>query len=146
MNAPSINAHYTVDHNRLDGLFRQFQSLKSTDRVTAIKQFLEFKSGLERHIVWEEEILFPSFEKRFGHLGGPTEVMRWEHMEIRKFLEAIAATLAREDWDTEVEEVGLKAVLCSHNHKEENILYPMIDQITGEEERAEIFARMGKNY
>ncbi len=144
MNAASINEHYTHDHARLDELFHQFQKLKSSDRANAARQFQEFKSGLEQHIAWEEEILFPSFERRFGHLGGPTEVMRWEHREIRRFLDTIAEALAGNDWDTEVEEVGLNAVLCSHNHKEESILYPMIDQITGDEDRAAIFARMGK--
>src|SRR5215469_12237635 len=138
----SINQHYTEDHERLDGLFFQFQKLKSSDRVRAKDHFLEFKSGLERHIVWEEEILFPSFESKFGHMGGPTAVMRWEHQEIRKYLDAIAKKIAQEDWETDAEEFGLTSVLCPHNHKEESILYPMIDQVTRAEERKEIFARM----
>jgi len=142
MNTASINEHYTQDHDRLDDLFYEFKQLKSSDRTKAVQHFQEFKIGLEQHIVWEEEILFPSFEKKFGHLGGPTQVMRWEHQEIRKYLDAIAEKLARNDFDTEVEEMGLQGVLCPHNHKEENILYPMIDQVTGAEERAEIFARM----
>ncbi|MFO1515082.1 MAG: hypothetical protein U1F83_19610 [Verrucomicrobiota bacterium] len=51
--------------------------------------------------------------------------------------------LARNDYETEFEEMGLQGVLCPHNHsKEESILYPMIDQVTGAEERADIFARM----
>jgi len=125
----------------LDELFHQFQQLKPTDRSKAVRHFQEFKTGLEQHIVWEEEILFPSFEAKFGLPGGPTQVMRWEHQEIRKYLDAIAEKLARND-DTEVEEMGLQAVLCPHNQKEEGILYPMIDQVTGAEERAGIFARM----
>jgi len=137
----SINKHYTEDHNRLDDLFYQFQKLKISDRTKAVQHFQEFKTGLEQHIVWEEEILFPSFEKKFGHLGGPTQVMRWEHREIRKYLDEILKKLAHND-DTEVEESGLQSVLCPHNHKEENILYPMIDQVTGAEERKQIFAHM----
>lgn len=140
----SINQHYTEDHDRLDELFHQFQKQKATDHNTAVKAFQQFKAGLEQHIVWEEEILFPSFEKKFGHLGGPTAVMRWEHQEIRKYLDAISTKLAQEDWQTEVEEIGLTSVLCPHNHKEESILYPMIDQVTHAEELKEIFARMGK--
>lgn len=143
MNTTSINEHFTEDHERLDELFHQFQTLKTSDRVKAVNDFLEFKSGLEKHIVWEEEILFPSFEKKFGHLGGPTEVMRWEHREIRKYLDAIAAKLAQDDNDTDVEEMGLQSVLCPHNNKEESILYPMIDQVIGAEERAGIFVRIG---
>ena len=144
MNINSINEHYTHDHNRLDELFHQFQTLKTSDRQNAIKNFEEFKAGLEQHIVWEEEILFPYFEKKFGLPGGPTEVMRWEHRKIRKFLDAIAKKLTYKDYDTESEEIELESVLCQHNHKEENILYPMIDQVTGDEERNEIFAAMSK--
>ncbi len=40
--------------------------------------------------------------------------------------------------------MGLEAVLCPHNQKEEEVLYPMIDQMVGKEERAEIFAAMDK--
>lgn len=143
-NASSINERYTEDHDRLDELFHQFQALKSSNRAKAVNSFQEFKSGLERHIVWEEEIVFPAFEKRFGHLGGPTQVMRWEHREIRKYLNALAEKLARSDDDTEEAEMGLQGVLCPHNQKEENVLYPMIDQVTEPEERKEIFARMGQ--
>lgn len=142
MSAASINEHYTEDHDRLDELFRQFQMLKSSDRAKAAGHFREFKAGLEQHIVWEEEILFPAFESKFSHRGGPTEVMRWEHREIRKYLDAIAGRLAQNDGDTEAEEMGLQAVLFPHNDKEENILYPMMDQAIAADERAAIFARM----
>lgn len=142
MNSIGIKEHYTEDHDRLDELFHQFQTLKFSNRVQAAGHFREFKASLERHIVWEEEILFPAFEQKTGNIGGPTEMMRWEHREIRKYLEAIAVKLAQNDYDTEVEEIGLQAVLCPHNHKEENILYPMIDQVSSAEERAAIFARM----
>jgi iron-sulfur cluster repair protein YtfE (RIC family) len=40
--------------------------------------------------------------------------------------------------------MALEAVLCPHNQKEESILYPMIDQVVEQEERAEIFAAMDK--
>lgn len=110
--------------------------------MQAANNFQEFKAGLEEHIVWEEEILFSSFETKFRLPGGPTEVMRLEHREIRKYLDAVADKLARDGFDTADEESGLLAVLCPHNQKEEGILYPMIDQVTGAEERAGISARM----
>lgn len=140
----SINQHYTEDHERLDELFFQFRKLKSSNPARAKNNFSEFKAGLEQHMAWEEELLFPSFEARFGHMGGPTAVMRWEHQEIRKYLNAISEKLAQSDWQTEAEELGLTSVLCPHNHKEESILYPMIDQVTHAKEQKEIFARMGK--
>lgn len=141
----SIHEHYTEDHQQLDALFHRFQNLKATDRTSAEKAFEEFKAGRERHLRWEEEILFPSFERKLGHLqGGPTAVMRWEHQKIRQYLDAIAQRLARQDFDTEDDEIGLETVLCPHNRKEEEILYPMMDEMVGERERAEIFTAMDK--
>ena len=54
------------DHDRLDAIFRQFQSRKTAGLSDAEKLFSEFKTGLEKHIVWEEEILFPLFEDPTG--------------------------------------------------------------------------------
>jgi regulator of cell morphogenesis and NO signaling len=143
MQTQSINQHYTEDHQRLDDLFHEFQNFKASDRRKAEKSFGEFKAGLERHIVWEEEILFPAFEKKFDHLqGGPTAVMRFEHCEIRKYLDAIARKLAEQNLHTDHEEMGLGTVLSAHNHKEEGILYPMMDQVFSEQERAAMFLEM----
>ena len=145
MQTQSINQHYTEAHQQLDDLFHEFRELKATDHWKAKKSFFQFKTGLERHIVWEEEILFPAFEEKLNHLqDGPTAVMRLEHQEIRIHLNAMAGKLAEEDFETDEDEQALEAVLCPHNHKEENILYPMIDQVFGLEERKEIFARMSR--
>lgn len=139
----SINAHYTQDHDRLDDLLHQFQVLKTSDPAKSRELFGNFKDGLEQHILWEEEILFPSFELKTGISSGPTQVMRMEHRQIRAHLDAIAEKLERGDFDTAEGEVGLLSVLGPHNEKEESILYPMIDHVTDAEERAGIFARMG---
>lgn len=140
----TIAQFYGEDHDRLDELLRTFQTLKHSDRPNALAAFQEFKAGLDRHIVWEEQILFPAFEAKTGHLEGPTAVMRWEHTQLRGYLEAIADKLAQDHSDTASDEAGLLSVLGPHNEKEERILYPMIDQVTGGDERAEIFAEMSR--
>lgn len=143
MQTQSINQHYTEDHQQLDDLFHEFQSLKTADHRKAERLFHEFKTGLERHIVWEEEILFPAFEEKLNHLqDGPTAVMRLEHQEIRIHLNAMAGKLAEENFETDEDEQALEAVLCPHNHKEEGLLYPMMDHIFSEQERAGMFSKM----
>jgi hemerythrin-like domain-containing protein len=143
MQTQSINQHYTKDHERLDHLLHEFTNLKASDRRAAEKSFGEFKAGLERHIVWEEEILFPAFEKKFGHLqGGPTAVMRLEHREIRKYLDAIARRLAEQDFHTDDEEISLALALSAHNHKEEGVLYPTMDRVFSEQEKGAMFLEM----
>ena len=55
-----------ADHDGLDGLFKEFQKASHSGPAEAKKLFSEFSFGLKRHIVWEEEILFPPFEERTG--------------------------------------------------------------------------------
>jgi regulator of cell morphogenesis and NO signaling len=61
------------DHDRLDALFSRFQAAKTRVIESAVRLFSEFKRGLQRHILWEEQILFPVFEGRTGmEEQGPT--------------------------------------------------------------------------
>lgn len=145
MSNQTISGFYEHDHDRLDQLFQSFLSFKSSHPGKATAYFQEFKSGLEQHIAWEEEILFPAFETKTGTTGGPTQVMRWEHREIRKHLDAIAEKLSRKDFGTGGDETALLSVLGPHNEKEENILYPMIDQVTDGPERTQIFTEMERH-
>lgn len=130
------------DHDRLDGIFKEFKSAKNTDKNKARSLFHEFKVGLQRHIVWEEEILFPLFENKTGmHDTGPTAVMRMEHKKIKDFLERIHSSLGK-NIQTKGLEDGLIEVLTEHNNKEESILYPWIDDFVGEGGKEEAFAKM----
>ena len=86
----TITAFFEQDHDRLDELFKTFQQLKRSDFAKAKEAFKEFKVGLQRHIVWEEDLLFPLWEKKTGRSEeGPTVVMRAEHRQIGQQLEAI---------------------------------------------------------
>ncbi len=145
MGTQSVRQFYGDDHKRLDDLFHQFQAAKQRSFAEARRLFSEFQAGLEQHLVWEEEILFPLFDKKFGHLAGsPTEIMRWEHWQIRQCLRAIARKLAEGELATEAEEMSLHAVLAPHSQKEETLLYPVMDEIITAHERGGIFAAMGK--
>lgn len=131
------------DHDRLDGLFKAFQSEKIRDAAKAKVHFSEFKRGLQRHIVWEEDFLFPRFEERTGAgNGGPTAVMRLEHRRIKGLLDAIHDRVAAGKTDTDEYERELKDVLMVHNTKEESVLYPGIDGVLSEAEAAEMITAM----
>jgi len=141
MNA--ITSFMGQDHDRLEGLVTEFQATKGSDLGKAKHFFSEFKRGLQRHIVWEEEILFPLFEHRTGMEDrGPTAVMRTEHRQIKDFLEQIHDRIAKGETNTDEFERGLLTVLSAHNKKEETILYPWIDQSMSEQEAEETLARM----
>lgn len=141
MTTTAIQPAFAADHDRLDGLFRQFQQTKRLDFARARECFKEFKFGLQRHIVWEESILFPLFERKTGQTG-PTDVMRAEHRRIGDRLEAIHQKVKLQDPDSDAPEADLLALLDAHNQKEENVLYPAIDRLTSDEEKAAAFRAM----
>lgn len=124
----SITAHFGADHDRLDVLFTEFQSLKRANPAAAKEKFKGFLKGLTRHIVWEEDVLFPLFEARTGSKdSGPTAVMRLEHRQIKVHLDAIHDKVRMADPDSDAAEAALLRLLKDHNMKEESVLYPAID-------------------
>jgi regulator of cell morphogenesis and NO signaling len=139
----TISEFYEQDHDRLDESFKTFQQLKRSDFAKAKEAFKTFKFGLQRHIVWEEDVLFPLWEEKTGMSeGGPTFVMRAEHRQIGQQLEAIHDKVADQNPDSDQEEQALLDLLGSHNMKEERVLYPAIDQLTSAEERDTVFRDM----
>ena len=143
MSEQTITALYEKDHDRLDELFKTFQTSKRSDFAKAKEAFKEFKVGLQRHIIWEEELLFPMWEEKTGMIeDGPTPVMRFEHEQIKKLLEAIHQKVEQQNLESDQEEQALLNLLGSHNRKEEKALYPAIDNVTNADERATIFTNM----
>jgi iron-sulfur cluster repair protein YtfE (RIC family) len=141
----SIRTTFGEDHDRLDALFAEYRAMKRTDYDRAKVCFKQFKFGLQRHIVWEEQILFPLFDRKAGlSEGGPTTVMRAEHRQIADRLEAIHQKVQARDPETDREEEALLKVLIAHNDKEEAILYPMLDRLATPEEIAGAFDAMEK--
>lgn len=139
----TVSAFFEQDHDRLDELFKTFQQLKRSDFPKAKAAFKEFKFGLQRHIVWEEDVLFPLWEKKTGMSeSGPTPVMRHEHRQIGQQLEAIHGKVSEQNPDSDKEEQALLDLLGSHNRKEELRLYPAIDQVAGTEGQEAIFQSM----
>jgi iron-sulfur cluster repair protein YtfE (RIC family) len=139
----TITEFFEQDHDRLDELFKTFQQSKRSDFPKAKEAFKEFKFGLQRHIVWEEDLLFPIWEQKTGMSdSGPTPVMRNEHRQIGQQLEAIHQKVVNQSPDSDHEEQALLDLLGSHNRKEERALYPAIDKVTGAEERQAVFQNM----
>lgn len=132
------------DHRRLDGLLADAKrSLAAGELARAAMLFSQFREGLERHIVAEEEILFPAFEELTGVASGPTGVMRAEHAEIRRYLAEVTERLENPgDADRTTPLAALTALLYAHNGKEERILYPMTDRAA--EEAGRLDALVGR--
>ncbi|MDE2026934.1 MAG: hemerythrin domain-containing protein [Candidatus Omnitrophica bacterium] len=134
---------YTHDHDELDGYLNQYRTLKSQDFPKAREIFCVFRAGLLRHILWEEEILFPLFEAKTNiRKFGPTAIMRQEHGMIKGVLEDIHRKLLKKNSDSRGDEQVLIALLDMHNDKEEKMLYPAIDRLTSKREKEDLFKKM----
>lgn len=145
MSERTITTMFDEDHDRLDTLFASFQKLKRTDFAKAKSAFLEFKAGLQRHVAWEEDVMFPLWEKKSGMTGGgPTIVMRLEHKEIADCLESIHRKVQAQNLESDREEQSLLELLDRHNMSEEEVLYPEMDHLISPEEREAAFRAMEK--
>lgn len=129
----TVSEYLESDHRRLDAILPRVRELAAAGAYQdAATRFEEFVSGLDRHIEAEEQILFPTFEEATGMVAGPTSVMRSEHVEIRRWMETGAASLAGADRGGFEQAAGaLSSVLAVHNMKEERMLYPMVDRAVG---------------
>lgn len=123
-------AFFTDDHRRCDEIWSAVESaVDAGDTARAATLFAEFHADMLRHFAMEEEVLFPAFEQATGMQGGPTQVMRMEHEQMRAVLEQMANAASRGDFDQVVDHGDtLLMVVQQHNVKEEGVLYPMAEQ------------------
>ncbi len=117
-------------HSRCDNVFAQAEEdVAKMQWNDAQANFTRFVDMMEQHFTSEEQILFPSFEKRTGQTAGPTQVMRMEHQQMRGIFAQMQSCVANRDNE---EYLGLSETLLmlmrQHNLKEEQMLYPMCDQ------------------
>lgn len=91
--------------------------------------FDAFRHEIEAHFATEEQVLFPAFEHATGMSAGPSQVMRFEHAQMRELLGHMAQAVGRCDANgfSGLAET-LLVLMQQHNMKEENILYPMCDR------------------
>ena len=133
-----LSQYLTDDHEHCDMLFADAENaVAQADWALAADSFQAFQNDTLRHFQREEETLFPAFEARTGMSGGPTFVMRSEHAQMRDTLNAMGQALETHNRQTYL---GLSETLLmlmrQHNLKEEQILYPMMDQALADEAEA----------
>jgi len=127
------------DHRTCDEAFARAETHAARgDWSEATAALASFAELLESHFCAEEQLLFPRFEAVTGMTGGPTRMMRSEHIDMREALARMREALERHDRDDYAGEAETLLILMQqHNMKEENILYPMCDNHLAAE-RAEL--------
>ena len=118
------------DHRACDHLYTEAENALADKKVDEAKTLFDaFYRTTNHHFDMEERELFITFEKRTGMMGGPTQMMRYEHQQLRSQMESMlnALTQARHDDFFGIGE-SFMIMLQQHNMKEEQMLYPMIDR------------------
>jgi hemerythrin-like domain-containing protein len=123
------------DHRACDDVFASAEvAVAQNDWDNARSLFERFQTAMAHHLAMEEKILFPAFESRTHNSTGPTQVMRMEHEHMRELMQAMATAVAETNQDRYLGlSETLNMLIQQHNLKEENMLYPMSDQVLGGE-------------
>ena len=126
----TISSYLTQDHRACDEEFANMENaVASEDWAKSEELFNKFSTDLEHHFTMEETIMFPAFEQRTGMTGGgPTQMMRMEHEQMRSVLTQLNTALNNKDKNNffGVSE-SLMMLMQQHNMKEEQMLYAMAD-------------------
>ena len=140
-------------HRQLDEQFFEHQrALIRGNLIAALSWLDEYEKQLFDHIKDEEEILLPIFEARVTQpLGGTVEIFRNEHIKIRDYVALLKAEIPKlskaKDRERAVifmldSETTFKRLMVHHDNREHKFLYPLLDEVTGEDEREEIFQQL----
>lgn len=127
----SITDYMEADHRRCDELFADAENAASEGNWGVGEScFQAFVDAIEHHFAMEEGTLFPSFEEATGNAMGPTQVMRHEHEQMRELFRSMGEAAGAHDADAFLGDAETLLILMQqHNRKEEQILYPMSDQV-----------------
>ena len=135
----TISSYMQDDHVLIDGIAeRAVAAAAARDWAAFARDGTEFLQRLRQHIEMEERLLFPAFEQRTGMAaGGPSVQMREEHEQMQPILAQIEAALtARDATGYQLSTKALFDILVPHNQKEEQMMYPMLDEAMGGDAQA----------
>jgi iron-sulfur cluster repair protein YtfE (RIC family) len=128
----SVIAQYmTQDHRACDESFAAMENAVNDEKWDeATKLFNEFQNDLLYHFDMEEEVMFPAFEARSASAHcNPTPVMIMEHAQMREALKQMREDLVSKNKDHFFGlSESLMMTMQQHNMKEEQMMYPMVDQ------------------
>lgn len=130
------------DHIHCDQLFDCVEEcVDNEDWLGASAAMQRFSAAMEQHIGMEEQILYPALERTLVQGMQPVAMLRVEHRQLSMLLirldEAVKCQ-ARNDFLLHAETFAL--LRQQHDMKEDELLYPFLDQLLVRERDAILFA------
>ena len=120
------------DHAQIETLFTKIKKLLENKDPASINLFNQFHQALQKHFIWEENILFPPYEEKNDLSGKDTIfVLRSEHKQMRiMFIHKIEKLIKTSRYkDLEPVIIGLDEMLTMHKQMEVDIFYPWFNEI-----------------
>jgi iron-sulfur cluster repair protein YtfE (RIC family) len=137
-------------HARLDEVFLEHQrALLGLDLSAAHNSLQAYETELLAHMQDEEALMIPLYRERAeAPVGGTAEIFLGEHDKLRQFVVLFKEELKKMETLDDLERGVLflldsqyifKRLLVHHDNREKKMLYPLLDQITSEQERDNLF-------
>lgn len=126
-----ISNYMKAEHRDCDTIFAGAEEAVALGEWGVAEQrFIEFSNDTLTHFKREEDELFPAFEAQTGSSEGPTQVMRFEHDQVRGLIGKMAEAIESQDRDAYLSLAeSMMILLQQHNMKEEQMLYAMCDRV-----------------
>ncbi len=139
-----VSQYMTPEHRACDTIFAQAESyVAGGDWEQAETAYMKFANETLLHFKKEEETLFPAFEQQTGSTQGPTQVMIFEHGQVRGLIGKMAEAVESKDKDAYLSLAeSMMILLQQHNMKEEKMLYAMCDRVIPKEHRETLLETM----
>ena len=133
------------DHNGFEATVYKCRTLCDARNLDALRDtFRTFVASYETHVRMEEEVLFPSYEKREGAPRDPTESLRADHTQIFRLMKRIGNQIEQGERDAVADDLALLyRVLTVHHEKEEKVFLPMASELLAEDKDTVLSALAG---
>jgi len=127
-------------HKSINRVFKEYQDQKVADIKKAKELFSIFAKNLQKHMLWEERVLFPILAKdNHGNHSHAIEIIKDEHRKILQLLRDLYMKVSKNE-ESSKEEENLINALIKHEEFEDDVLYPAIDM---DSDREEAFQALG---
>ena len=119
------------EHSLYENLLSRCQeTVEIEDWDSVSRLFDELVAHLKRHMLLEEEVLYPAYESAPHAPQGPTTALREEHSAIVRLVRDMARIIRTRDSGHVLEGLAqLENRMIKHHEKEEDIFLPMASHI-----------------